>query len=201
MFETCKHLYQCAKTAANSWRDAFRQAAANTRYYHSTFKERVERLDTSRANILLDGMSQEQMLEELRDLEQQMPDWDYQRYLLQRQHEFFQAYGDYVLRMLLMTKSGHSNKFYEIPPLDTLKILWGCDPDTIGSHINKDTIRILVDKAIAYFRRLSPPKWTKNLALHRDQTAVIKTFLDPSVCFGYVRHIYTNISTTNRWKG
>ncbi|KAG0010255.1 hypothetical protein BGZ81_002870, partial [Podila clonocystis] len=78
LFETCKHLYQCAKTAANSRRDAFRQAAANTRHYHSTFKERVERLNASRANVLLDRMSQEQMLEELRDLEQQMPEWDYQ---------------------------------------------------------------------------------------------------------------------------
>ncbi|KAG0322531.1 hypothetical protein BG000_002890, partial [Podila horticola] len=69
--------------------------------------------------------------------------------------------------MLLMVKNGYSNEDYEIPPLDTFKILWSCDPDIIGRHLTKDTIIPLVDKAIAYTHDLSPPKCTTKLALDR----------------------------------
>ncbi|KAG0340654.1 hypothetical protein BG000_011432 [Podila horticola] len=224
------------------------QTVANVRYYHSTFIQEVEgTLDKSGANTLMNGKSQEQMLEELRDLEQQLPEWEYQSacdstlcgktrysnyatsifflalpsdleswddsnasthqfrlyfmcdnqkycsqkvmpqhvhlsshpgYVIKRYQEFFQTYGDYVLRMLLMTKYGHSNSNYEIPPLDTLKILCGSDPNIVGSHLTKDTIGFLVDKAIKYLQELSPPKWKRNVALDYYQTAAIRTFLD-----------------------
>ncbi|KAG0340843.1 hypothetical protein BG000_010944 [Podila horticola] len=72
LFETCTDLYQNAKSASNGWREDFRQVAANARYYHSMFKERFERLDKAGADTLVNRKSQEQMLEELRDLEQQL---------------------------------------------------------------------------------------------------------------------------------
>ncbi|KAG0330431.1 hypothetical protein BG000_011712, partial [Podila horticola] len=99
-------------------------------------------------------------------------------YVLKRPAEFFRIYADYVLRVLQMIKNGYSNGVYEIPPLNTFKILWNCDPDITGRHITKDTIIPVVDKAIAYIQELSPPKWTTKLALDRSQSAAIKTFLD-----------------------
>ncbi|KAF9327165.1 hypothetical protein BG006_009483, partial [Podila minutissima] len=248
LFETCKELCQGVENAANGSRDIFRPVAANARYYLSKFREGIERLDKSGANTLVNGKSQEQLLEELGDVEQQVLEGEYRNicrstlchrtgtwnyaassmflalpsdldswddsnpsthqfrfyflcdnwkqngaledmpqhvhlsnhpgYLLQRPQEFFQKYGDYVLRMLLMAKRGYLNSNYEIPPLDTLQILWGCDPDVIGSHINKDTFGLLIDKTINYLQELSPPKWTTKLALNRDQSAAIRTFLE-----------------------
>ncbi|KAG0086740.1 hypothetical protein BGZ93_011347 [Podila epicladia] len=116
-----------------------------------------------------------------------------------------------------MTKSGHLNEYYEIPPLNTLKILWSCDPDVIGSHINKDTIGPLIDKAINYLQKLSPPKWMTKLALDHNQSATIKTFfwiyrmntIQEAIytaksaysreCFGNVSPMHTNMSTMDHW--
>ncbi|KAG0090344.1 hypothetical protein BGZ93_000235 [Podila epicladia] len=215
LFETCKYLYQHAKTEVYNWRGNFRQAIANAQYHHSMLVEGIERLDMAGIKTLVDGRSQEQILEELCDLEQQVPDWEYQRtcfrmlcykrYLLLRQPEFFQIYGDYALRMLFMAKRGYLNDYYEIPPLDTLKILWGCDPNIIGRHINKDTIGSLIDKAINYLQELFQPKWRTGLGLDRDQSAAIRTFLDVqddhNLEGNLLQPIYTNILTTNRWKG
>ncbi|KAG0038012.1 hypothetical protein BGZ82_001301, partial [Podila clonocystis] len=132
----------------------------------------------------------------LEDMPQHVHLSNHPGYVLKRQQEFFQAYGDYILRMLLMIKSGHVNSNYEIPPLDTCKVLWGCDPDTIGSHINKDTIGLLVEKAIAYLQRLSPPKWAAKLDLDRDQSATIRSFLD--VQDNSEGNLYRYIDSTQR---
>ncbi|KAG0339229.1 hypothetical protein BG000_002598, partial [Podila horticola] len=114
----------------------------------------------------------------LEDMPQHVHFSNHPGYVIKRQQEFFQTYGDYVLRILLMTKRGYFNEYYEIPPLDTRKILWGCDPDIIGSRISKGTIASLIDKAINYLQELSPPKWTTKLFLDCDQSAAIRTFLD-----------------------
>jgi len=52
---------------------------------------------------------------------------NHQGYDLNRPLEFIEAYGDYVLRVLDMVKRGYSDDRYEVPPLETFKILWGCD--------------------------------------------------------------------------
>ncbi|KFH63797.1 hypothetical protein MVEG_10490 [Podila verticillata NRRL 6337] len=98
-------------------------------------------------------------------------------YRLKQPEEFFQKYGDYILRVLQMIKHGYIDDHYDISPLDTLKILWNCDPNIIGSRLAMD-IEPLADRAISYFQELSPPKWQEGLGLTRDQSAAIKTYLD-----------------------
>ncbi|KAF8995673.1 hypothetical protein BGZ52_011716, partial [Haplosporangium bisporale] len=66
----------------------------------------------------------------------------------------------------------------EVPPLDTLEILWNCDPTVFGSNLTKDTIGAAVDKAIAYLQDLFPPKWTKHVGLNRHQSSAIKGYLN-----------------------
>ncbi|KFH74116.1 hypothetical protein MVEG_01329 [Podila verticillata NRRL 6337] len=99
-------------------------------------------------------------------------------YKFRRQQEFFQEYGDYVLRVLEMVEYGHSNVVYEIPSLDTFKILWQCDSGITGSRLCKDSIGPLIDKAIGYLQGLSPPEWKSRPWLTRSQSAAIKSYLD-----------------------
>lgn len=99
-------------------------------------------------------------------------------YNLLRPQEFFEEYGDYLLRVLRMVKNGYTIGFYEIPPMDPSKILWKCDPNITGSHLSKDTIASLVDKTIGYLQELSPLEWIMEPGLTRSQSAVIKEFLD-----------------------
>lgn len=249
LFDTCMYLYKYQESITEGGRDLFRQAVANTRYYHSMFIEEIKKLHPAGVKASVYGKDQVQILQELRDLEQQVPEWEYRNvcfctltdksiqwryavsslfialpsdlnlwdssdpsthrfqvhflcdnwkhngaagdlpqhvhlsnhpgYSLKYPEEFFQEFGDYVLRVLQMIKSGYTNHLYEIPPLDTTKILWSCDPNVIGSHITKDTIAPLVDTAIAYLQELSPTKWRQNLGLTCTQSAMIKQiFLD-----------------------
>lgn len=86
-------------------------------------------------------------------------------------------YGDYILRMLHIAKHGYTCDRYSIPPLDTFKILWNCDTDTMGDQLSRDTIIPLVNKAIACLQELSPPKWL-DPNMTRSQSSVIKAYLD-----------------------
>lgn len=103
---------------------------------------------------------------------------NHQGYDLNRPLEFFAAYGDYVLRVLHMVKRGYSDDRYEVPPLDTFKILWDCTPDLTSSHFTEDNIETLLDKAIKYLQDLSPPVWRTSLRLTFRQSARIKSHLD-----------------------
>ncbi|KAG0085830.1 hypothetical protein BGZ92_008684 [Podila epicladia] len=98
-------------------------------------------------------------------------------YSLKKPQDFFHEYGDYALRLLKIVKQGYSNDKYEIPSLDSHKAHWNCDPEIIGGRFTKDTLGSLVDKAIAHLQGLNLPK-APNLALSRDQAAVIMTYLD-----------------------
>jgi len=40
-------------------------------------------------------------------------------YRIKRPYEFVQKYGDYILSLLQMIKHGYTDRFYDIPPLDT----------------------------------------------------------------------------------
>ncbi|KAG0012210.1 hypothetical protein BGZ81_001712, partial [Podila clonocystis] len=91
---------------------------------------------------------------------------------------FFQEYGDYVLRVLRMVKIGFSNKFYEIPPLGSFKILWKCDTNVTGSQLSKGNIGPLIDKAIEYLDAMRFPRWTKTPDLTHASSAVIHAYLD-----------------------
>ncbi|KAF8927942.1 hypothetical protein BGZ52_003916, partial [Haplosporangium bisporale] len=98
-------------------------------------------------------------------------------YNLKRPREFFHMYGDYVLRVLLMVKHGYSDNMYDIPALDTYKILWKQDTHP-GGNLIKYTIKNLIDGTIAYIQEISPPKWIMEPGLTRSQSAAIKTYLD-----------------------
>ncbi|KAG0007954.1 hypothetical protein BGZ82_004980, partial [Podila clonocystis] len=97
-------------------------------------------------------------------------------YELRRPQDFFQIYGDYVLRVLLMIKRGYSDNTYDIPPLDTYKILWKRDAH-LGGNLTKNTIRNLIDKTIAHIQEISPPKWIMEPGLTRSQSAAIQAYL------------------------
>lgn len=56
----------------------FRQAAANTRFYHSLLLKEVERVKDARDMILLEEIDQGQLLEDLHNLQQKVPEWEYQ---------------------------------------------------------------------------------------------------------------------------
>ncbi|KAG0015699.1 hypothetical protein BGZ82_001316, partial [Podila clonocystis] len=77
-----------------------------------------------------------------------------------------------------MVKIGFANKFYEIPPLGSFKILWKCDTNVTGSHLSKGTIGPLVDKAIEYLDEMRFPRWTKTPDLTRTNSAAIHAYLD-----------------------
>lgn len=98
-------------------------------------------------------------------------------YNLRRPQDFFQTYGDYVLRVLLMIKRGYSDNTYDIPPLDTYKILWKRDANP-ANNLTKYNIRSLIDKTIAHIQEISPPKWIMEPGLTRSQSAAIKAYLD-----------------------
>lgn len=243
-------LYALLKSSFQRKRNDFQQTAANTRYHISMLAEEIERVSEAGVRILVEEKNQGQILEELRGLEDQAEQWNYQvvcyhtvednrtawddttstsalvivlpkdlnswddsnpsthqfrlyflcdnmahespskdspqhvhlsnhpGYDLERPQEFFQEYGDHVLRMLQMIKRGYSDFNYEIPPLDTFNILWGRDPDVVGTHLTKDNIGPLVDKAITYLQELSPPRQTSRLQFTRAQSAAFKTDLD-----------------------
>ncbi|KAG0085843.1 hypothetical protein BGZ92_008658 [Podila epicladia] len=99
-------------------------------------------------------------------------------YNLLNPQDFFKKYGDYVLRVLRMVKQGCKISCYDIPPIDPSKILWKCDPVVIGSHLTKDTITDLVDQAIRYIQKLSPPDSSMEPGLTRNHCAAVKDFLD-----------------------
>lgn len=99
-------------------------------------------------------------------------------YIIRRPHDFFRVYGDYVLKVLQMVERGYSDDYYNIPPLDSLEILSGCDTVAAKGWLSMDTFGPLVAKAIAYLLELSPPKWIKEPSLTRKQSAAIKTYLD-----------------------
>lgn len=101
---------------------------------------------------------------------------NHQGYNLKRPLEFFQAHGDHVLKVLQMVKRGYSNFNFEVPPLDTFKILWDYDTEVTGGGISKDTLGSLIDKAVSYLLNLSPPRL--NTELLRNQDSEIKPYLD-----------------------
>lgn len=103
---------------------------------------------------------------------------DHEGYSIKRPEEFMQAYGDYVLRILDAVKRGYSDENIDIPCLGTFQILWTHGPKKTDSKLSKDTLRLLVDKAIAYFRKLPPPESRSDLKLSRSQSAMVKTFLN-----------------------
>lgn len=102
---------------------------------------------------------------------------DHPGYNIKRPQQFFQIYGDYILRILAMIQQGYSTKHYEVPPLNTFQILRGPDANICGGQISEDTIELLVKKAITYLQALSPPNWL-DLRMTRSQSTSIKEFLE-----------------------
>lgn len=104
-------------------------------------------------------------------------------YILNRPQEFIRAYGDYVLRMLHIVRKGceiprsrRSNVDSDLPN-ETLENQSDSARLNSVSHLTQE-IRSLVDMAIKYLERLSPPRWYPRLPLTRLQCVGIKAFLD-----------------------
>lgn len=135
------------------------------------------------------------------DLPQHVHLFNHPGYGLKRPVEFFQEYGDYILRVLRMIKRGYSVKECDIPPLETFKILWSYDPNTSSNYLTKETIGPLVDKAIAHFEEMSPPRW-KKLGLTRNQSGAINQFLDiqDGDEAGFCLHRYIHNSRYVSWR-
>lgn len=98
-------------------------------------------------------------------------------YRLSRPHEFLQEYGDYMLQVLRMVKHGYTDAAYEVPPLDSAKVLWICDPHVVGNQLSEQALGSLVDAAIAYLQKLSLSMWRVDPQLTCNQSAAIKAYL------------------------
>ncbi|KAG0026959.1 hypothetical protein BGZ81_005975 [Podila clonocystis] len=104
-------------------------------------------------------------------------------YKLIRPQEFFKTYGCYTLMILRMVWHGFPDDHYDIPRLDTCKILWGHDLDGSVNRLTKDTIGPLVNKAINYIEGLSLPRRGSEMWLTEREAAAIKEFLHiPESC-------------------
>ncbi|KFH69286.1 hypothetical protein MVEG_04101 [Podila verticillata NRRL 6337] len=77
LFDTCTYIYEHLKSATTAPRETFQYLVANSRYFYSTLAEEVERLDQAGAKAKVNGKDQTQIMEEIGDLERQVPDWDY----------------------------------------------------------------------------------------------------------------------------
>lgn len=141
--------------------DSWQDADPSTHHFRLYFL-----CDNRKDDVTLKGMPQHVHL------------FNHPGYNLLRQQDFLEEYGDYALRVLQMFKDGCPIAIYEIPPMDSVKILWKCNPKIIGKHLTEETFALLVDKAITYIQDLSLPKWTMHPGLTRNQSAAIKDFLD-----------------------
>ncbi|KAG0336815.1 hypothetical protein BG000_006116, partial [Podila horticola] len=107
-------------------------------------------------------------------------------------------YGDQVLRALQMIKRGYVSRKHKIPPLNTFDILSGCKTGITGSHLSKDNVGSLVNKAISYLLDLTPPKQL-NEKMDHNRSAAIRPYLDvqdgdraEGNLFRYINH-YTEV--------
>ncbi|KAF9390078.1 hypothetical protein CPB97_009975 [Podila verticillata] len=104
-------------------------------------------------------------------------------YILNRPQEFFKVYGDYVLRMLMAVRKScdilHSRRFRggTVPLKETLKNLWDSVRFNSDRRPSKD-ITPLVDMAIKYLERLSPPKEYPTRKLTQLECIEVKSFFD-----------------------
>ncbi|KAG0037179.1 hypothetical protein BGZ82_003024, partial [Podila clonocystis] len=241
---TTMYLFDRLKLVPNAARETFLQLVANARYYHILLMEEIARLDESGFKAQFGEIDRAQVLIQLQELEDQLPDWDYRNvcfnmfygvqtkwdyatsklfivlpsdlkswddqtpstrnfrlyflcdnrmdvvaqsripqhvhisnhpgYNLLKPQEFFEKYGDYVLRVLWMVKLGYSNNACDIPSIQTPSILW--KHTHASSILTKCTIRKLVDKAIAHIEQISPPKWIMEPGLSRNRSAGIKEY-------------------------
>lgn len=126
----------------------------------------------------------------------------HQGYDLKRPQEFFQKYGDYVLRLLTMVKYGLPSQNFRFSALHTFNIFQGCDPKVISQFLSREVIRSLIDKAIAYLQDLSPPR-RRDAHLLPSETREIAQYLDVhdgDNSFGNLcRHFTSNIYVT-QWQ-
>lgn len=102
---------------------------------------------------------------------------DHPGYELQRPQEFFQIFGEYIQRILMMVKHGFSNGDHHIPPLETGQILWNCQSGTAENCLSRQNIGVLVDKALDYFHKMLPLTWISKVNLEASETRAIKDYL------------------------
>lgn len=243
----------------------FREIAANVRYHYSKVLDQLAVLKEIGVQAEADGKTEDHILAEIEEYQQQMASWDYAKscihvleksfdypapcqfvvlpsdlgswddsdptthnfrlhflcdiqldrltestlpehkhlsnhpgYDLIRPQEFFQKYGSYALIQLKIVKQGFSSPFYEISPLETFNILWGCDLDDSGNLPTIDTIEPLINKAIGYLEGMSPPRRSQILLTEMESFA-IKDFLAVPDGDNTLGGLYRYTDDLNHW--
>ncbi|KAG0349543.1 hypothetical protein BG004_004396 [Podila humilis] len=103
-------------------------------------------------------------------------------YPIDRPREFFRQFGVYALTILETVRDGHIDEHhdYEIPSLQTFEILRSCQPhndtQTLHHQLTPQTIRPLVDKAIAYIHQLLDEKSAPAEPSSTTPTNILKSF-------------------------
>lgn len=87
LFDSCLDMHKSLGATHRLYRDHFRRVTANIRYYHSMIVDAIERLNKAGVCVVVDGKDRDQILQELRDLEERMPEWDYQNTCWNLLHE------------------------------------------------------------------------------------------------------------------
>ncbi|KFH74015.1 hypothetical protein MVEG_01228 [Podila verticillata NRRL 6337] len=100
---------------------------------------------------------------------------------LKHPREFFQIYGDRVLKVLQMIKCRLSQSHCQAPPLTTSELLLGCDARITGGQLSTVNIGPLIDKAfsyLSYLMDLHPPPKQLKVKMNHHQSAAIKSYLE-----------------------
>lgn len=127
----------------------------------------------------------------------------HQGYALHRQQEFLQLYGQYALTLLEMVKQGFSQNAYNVPSIDSAEILSLCHQASAHHSLTQDNIVTLVDKAIAYIRKVPLDGLPWKPVLDPHETRHIRSFLcvetGDNALGGLCRTVYKSPGTPTRW--
>ncbi|KAG0338126.1 hypothetical protein BG000_004528 [Podila horticola] len=127
----------------------------------------------------------------------------HQGYALDRQQEFLQLYGQYALTLLEMVKQGFSQNAYNVPSVDSAEILSLCHQASAHHSLTQDNIVTLVDKAIAYIRKVPLDGLPWKPVLDPHETRHIRSFLcvetGDNALGGLCRTVYKSPGTPTRW--
>lgn len=128
-----------------------------------------------RVYFLCDNWMQD---DDLKDMFHHVHLTEHQGYNINRQQEFIQEYGAYVLHVLQLITFDFAEHSYMTPRVKTFKFLWRNPLNSNGSAFTKNSIRRRVNKAITYLQEVCQHYRIVAPELTRDQRAAILSFLD-----------------------
>ncbi|KAF9412042.1 hypothetical protein BGZ94_001162 [Podila epigama] len=97
-------------------------------------------------------------------------------YTINHPRKFFEIFGDYCLKMLMMVNHGSSSRSFEVPTLDSMDILWNCDFRT--TSLDKKNFEARVDRTIAYIQALPLQKRSSRSSILQKEDAILDEHLD-----------------------